>query len=1175
MPESPPKRITRARAKAAEKEPDAKGAKAAKVATSTKVTRTTKRKTRADEVEDRAVALEVPATTVDKPEPAKAARGRSRKVAAVTVETAAETILAEPMPSQASEPEPPKSTRGRSRRAVASTAKPEEPEKLDAARAKRAPRGRAAAVAAAAAAAAAAVATAAAAAAAAAASAAATTKAPIKSTAPKKKVTFQDDLDKENIVPSPDEFKQPPSEKAPEKAAGLKAKPVRRPASGRATRSSKKASAVEAEKTEEKEELPPLSPKKAKQIPVVQPASDEDELSGGKTPRKAFGKPSYGITSTRAETGEKNVSKLDFSTSLVALRQDKFSTADLLSSSRGLGSSLLATPARRPPSPVKSMFEESTLKKGGDPVQPSVMAPPPAFKDSLLQSPARRPLLPPVKVGIASGSPRKFIPTAAPTLEHPEAPSGTAEFSAPAFSPLKRISSPLRATKSSERPIKVHKISVEEEFEQGDIFQKSPITLLSAIELDPDRKKAPTKLIATKLSSAKLIKSSIPIKTPPASPKLDGFAMDIDSSGAAEPTIVEETEHIKRTTTPPGVPTQPTQPTQPPSGVSHPGTPTATRQAHGDSDYEDELQSESQDHSPTPFNHRPSIKRFGISSIPTPSAASRKPKGTPMRSVAKEIALANAKPTCVRPSQIFSITPLVSQFGTLVVRSPGQVPQEPVQAPRGLFSPELPKPSSSSFGEVIEPTRYSLLKSSFFDDEMLALEQQQEEEEEEEAEEPAPTEISGTSREYDDENSIPIDPVLLAASQTFPAVATPVKVFSSIPREVRTVQKVPLKPAADDTPTRSSLKRSASLSGLGSQRRGFIPSDMEKADPITPLLNEDAALGQQPALPAKGLYTPTKPMLSPQRTPGTAAWSNLCSPARTPRRYVDPETLKGAIVHVDVHTAEGADASGIFIELLTQMGARCVKQWNWNPSNNVPATADSSELGFGIGGSNEGIREAGTSGGIKIGITHVVFKDGGVRTLQKVRESKGVVVCVGVNWVLDCEREQKWLNEEDYAVDLSNIPRGGHRRRKSMEPRALANINGNLVPCDLPGPRASMSPTKEFLTFSSPPPVPMERRERRESNIPKLPTTPLQQTTTSYGDDGDMSPLSPTTPYFLKPTEMMQRTCPPKAMGGTGRLVFLDKDEGVRRRLLLARRKSLQWAPKVGSPLGRGVSFGE
>jgi hypothetical protein len=72
---------------------------------------------------------------------------------------------------------------------------------------------------------------------------------------------------------------------------------------------------------------------------------------------------------------------------------------------------------------------------------------------------------------------------------------------------------------------------------------------------------------------------------------------------------------------------------------------------------------------------------------------------------------------------------------------------------------------------------------------------------------------------------------------------------------------------------------------------------------------------------------------------------------------------------------EGADASAIFVELLTQMGARCVKHWTWNP-NDDDASA-------------------------KIGITHVVYKDGGKRTMERVRETRGIVQCVGVGWVLE------------------------------------------------------------------------------------------------------------------------------------------------------------------------------
>ena len=103
--------------------------------------------------------------------------------------------------------------------------------------------------------------------------------------------------------------------------------------------------------------------------------------------------------------------------------------------------------------------------------------------------------------------------------------------------------------------------------------------------------------------------------------------------------------------------------------------------------------------------------------------------------------------------------------------------------------------------------------------------------------------------------------------------------------------------------------------------------------------------------------------------------------------------LSGAVIFVDVHTTEGADASGIFIELLAQMGARCVRNWAWNPRAAVA-------MG-GIGDDGDAAAAAGAAGGGRIGITHVVYKDGGKRTLEKVRDCGGVVKCVGVGWVLE------------------------------------------------------------------------------------------------------------------------------------------------------------------------------
>ena len=43
-----------------------------------------------------------------------------------------------------------------------------------------------------------------------------------------------------------------------------------------------------------------------------------------------------------------------------------------------------------------------------------------------------------------------------------------------------------------------------------------------------------------------------------------------------------------------------------------------------------------------------------------------------------------------------------------------------------------------------------------------------------------------------------------------------------------------------------------------------------------------------------------------------------------------------------------------------------------------------------------------------------------------------------------CERENKWLDETPYLVDHGILPRGGSRRRKSMEPKALMNANGSI-----------------------------------------------------------------------------------------------------------------------------------
>ena len=250
-----------------------------------------------------------------------------------------------------------------------------------------------------------------------------------------------------------------------------------------------------------------------------------------------------------------------------------------------------------------------------------------------------------------------------------------------------------------------------------------------------------------------------------------------------------------------------------------------------------------------------------------------------------------------------------------------------------------------------------------------------------------------------------------------------------------------------------------------------------------------------------------------------------------------------------------------------------------------------------------------------------------------------------------CERQMTHLSESDYAIDTCLIPRGGSRRRKSMEPKMLANLAGTLVPAasnttssgispvralaPAPAPQQpQMSPTKEFLTFDTPknrretfilpkPTSPVATQQEHEQELAEdadgdtAPCTPVSpKYNIEGGESGDFdSPLSPTTPYYLsKGAALVQKTCPPKpstAVSGAQPLLDgytpmdsngiddgpssnkgansalfagfqgfpisgdLDEigDKALRERLERARRRSLAWVPKVGSPL-RGVSYG-
>lgn len=186
-----------------------------------------------------------------------------------------------------------------------------------------------------------------------------------------------------------------------------------------------------------------------------------------------------------------------------------------------------------------------------------------------------------------------------------------------------------------------------------------------------------------------------------------------------------------------------------------------------------------------------------------------------------------------------------------------------------------------------------------------------------------------------------------------------------------------------------------------------------------------------------------------------------------------------------------------------------------------------------------------------------------------------------------------------------------------MEPKTLANLNGTLIPTPVRNNNNTPSRASSGAAAAVPstPATNKSGSRRRESAlwirtpedaiqngddgnsflhdegddmdwnaciltpVPKTPApeaiarfaaniNPDTPTTDSF--DGDEDPL-----HMQSPGDLMTRTCPPKATAssafrdmGAG-ILQREKDEGVLMRLMAARRKSLQFAPKVASPLSK------
>lgn len=720
-------------------------------------------------------------------------------------------------------------------------------------------------------------------------------------TATKKSVTFQDrDEDKENAPIGAAKGK-----KTAKPAAGISAKPVRKTPAASTTTKRNAPTARSAASSQPR--TAPLSPKKDTQV----------------AKGNAAGGPS------------------DLAESIDELQLD---SGSCMSPTRKAPTSVMASPARRPPnSPFKDTFKDPLhdTSEGASTSKPRILS----------QSPRKFNISSPSKSTVFDANSNNF---------------GNSLLGSPARKPSSPMKNLAFGTPAGSK-------SVQKDLNMSILTSKSPQKFTPATDMAAINKAAEVNsincLLATVEEHAASLEDELLNAPSPFSPVKKAMEEDVfDLAGSPIADSETNFDHMDVDTPQPASKSQ--------AFAFPPRTPGSP--ACYDDDSEDELSTDNIYHS-TP------------AALKTRLSTHFKGPTTPVH------ALRSTTPEADVPQE--SLTVLAGRFGQWQTATPDPDVLDQRKAARSIFSP-LPHLARPNDGDDSAPTSIAstpesshIAPTSFFDDAMpISIHEDVEEhmavnEIEEGLDQDQDTEhffrqsqISEASQVYGDENEVPIDPALFDAPTALPTVAqtcTPERTVEERPRIIHTISKVPLK-GCDDfdaSPIAMPRKRSQSLAGALSPHADLELQAMRQMHPSASsieLVSRDAAsFSAQVSDLSQTLPSCQDSLLDVggYSTPG--ANSSL---------------LSGAVVFVDVHTTEGADASGLFVELLTQMGAKCVKSWNWNSRASA---------------GNSVTEAAPVTPTTKIGITHVVFKDGGKRTMEKVREAQGRVSCVGVGWVLE------------------------------------------------------------------------------------------------------------------------------------------------------------------------------
>ncbi|RMZ72340.1 brct domain-containing [Pyrenophora seminiperda CCB06] len=176
----------------------------------------------------------------------------------------------------------------------------------------------------------------------------------------------------------------------------------------------------------------------------------------------------------------------------------------------------------------------------------------------------------------------------------------------------------------------------------------------------------------------------------------------------------------------------------------------------------------------------------------------------------------------------------------------------------------------------------------------------------------------------------------------------------------------------------------------------------------------------EPASPKKSALRSPQKVMDAKTPKKTVAWTDV--QADESDLFLADGILQGLVFYVDV-TRNGREQNFLFRGLLEDLGAKVVQDIS-HPS-----------------------------------LSHVLFKDGCISTLETCLASKGAIKCVNVGWVLDSEAQKKRMDENSYMVDLSVA--------KPLSPLPTATAMKPFTPAKTPS-RYALPPSSQCKMPSTP-----------------------------------------------------------------------------------------------------------